>query len=638
MPSIKKLLEALCQYEEVKTELERVFFYAGEVHSKWPFSKSREVTLREHLNQSFGKDIKLAAVGDPESERCAIFLAVTLRLAAIEYSIRQLYDGEKYIEVSTAFLNGVTRSSTKLEQLLGDQYEPIMALVRVLLSDDPLSLYMHDVLSLERAASIVRVMAFSMPKAFCNQTRNNANSSNAVSNSALLMLKLLKKQLILEKFHFSKVHMTTSLVPYATYRAVGRVDEGYKKLLFGGTTSPTSVRGRSIPEFSVEAKTKYQELLAAVNPASRQDTIDKHRLSYSEDTHDIDGMFVQKVLTFRQAQHLKNVALRDRNIVQEYRNKFIEYFVTRAQYQPVHSNEGLGMLFDWLQARTRAEIPMTITVPGKRFFTIDNMDTVSRAGHCLYRGGIQRNNERELDSVPIKHLGKYTTFEDRGADYLEFRSWKDHIMTGNNRFVADEMPKFGALNVGYPTWSTYYPGRPELMKYGVNYYGDVHFVLKEDIKQRTVFTGTDHGMPRRDPFLAICDMLFQAAKFTFKDQKVTAYGRHYLCLDINCLTGKYIKYSVPGLHLEAQIFGTLDLLRASQKVVVAPSVEQEVKEQIARFATVALGVNPEFSVEYLEDKTNEAVVITNILKSIGDELLHLNEGIDKAWSWFLFGS
>jgi hypothetical protein len=129
---------------------------------------------------------------------------------------------------------------------------------------------------------------------------------------------------------------------------------------------------------------------------------------------------------------------------------------------------------------------------------------------------------------------------------MQFRKWKDNIMTGNLGMSGEEMPVFGAVNTNFDAYggTTALPTTkvkeahdklaakkkrtpqetalmeqlaaehqrlkelPEDDQYGINYYGDMHLKLRRDrIKDRVLYTATDHGQPHRDPFLAFADLL-----------------------------------------------------------------------------------------------------------------------------------
>jgi hypothetical protein len=148
----------------------------------------------------------------------------------------------------------------------------------------------------------------------------------------------------------------------------------------------------------------------------------------------------------------------------------------------------------------------------------------------------------DVEGKNFSALGKYTHpkyKDERGEHYTQFRGWKDRLMTGNNGMEGAEMPVFGAVNVnfdkgkatertvgidgadGLESKKTLNKNEKKLLKqqqdadrdkFGVNYYGDMHLVLKRDqVADRTIYTAGDHGQPHRDPFLAFAD--FMAGSF-----------------------------------------------------------------------------------------------------------------------------
>lgn len=112
--------------------------------------------------------------------------------------------------------------------------------------------------------------------------------------------------------------------------------------------------------------------------------------------------------------------------------------------------------------------------------------------------------------------------------------------------------------------------------YGVNPYGDTQFRLKKALLKHAVFTSTDHGQPRRDPYLAFADMLLGGEGITrLKDVKSVKQALHLL----NSVTTK--KPVAAGTqYMEIQIFAHIDIARDVEKIYVAPSADKAVKDNV----------------------------------------------------------
>jgi hypothetical protein len=68
--------------------------------------------------------------------------------------------------------------------------------------------------------------------------------------------------------------------------------------------------------------------------------------------------------------------------------------------------------------------------------------------HAAFAEGALGRGDEEL----FHHVGAFSNplfQDDRGDKYLQFRIWKDRMMTGNSGLSPDEMPKYGALNVNW---------------------------------------------------------------------------------------------------------------------------------------------------------------------------------------------
>lgn len=254
------------------------------------------------------------------------------------------------------------------------------------------------------------------------------------------------------------------------------------------------------------------------------------------------------------------------------------------------------------------EFPVTMTMPGSAIFEagVPKGDaTECKAATVQQRVASGSSQFGCGDDDLIAHVGGYDTplfSDDRGDKYLQFRIWKDRMMSGNRGLSPEEMPKYGALNVDFETnWASGASNAPgkrmpvidgmtetqlRQKKFadmtlaqkqtrvkgskavGENYYGDLHTVLKDSVRaqNRTVFTCTDHGAPDSDVLCAVHDALggdfITNPKSGEQSTVLFAVFNESATQPINKLTSM--------LMLEAQIYGPIDMATDVAKIVVAP--------------------------------------------------------------------
>ncbi|HIK05445.1 MAG TPA: DUF4157 domain-containing protein [Trichormus sp. M33_DOE_039] len=109
-------------------------------------------------------------------------------------------------------------------------------------------------------------------------------------------------------------------------------------------------------------------------------------------------------------------------------------------------------------------------------------------------------HEQSLDSV-LPNLGVKTQvniIEDvlgRGLDYGQYRMEKDESQIGDSPLQLRDLPVMSCVNFTFEK------------NQGPNYYGDTHFVLKPDVRQRAVLAYGTGAPERRSPILLLKDVL-----------------------------------------------------------------------------------------------------------------------------------
>jgi hypothetical protein len=264
-----------------------------------------------------------------------------------------------------------------------------------------------------------------------------------------------------------------------------------------------------------------------------------------------------------------------------------------------------------------ASAPVTITVPGAAVFG----GGVPKGSQTQYRAATQQRQMASESDVfgtddageVVEHTGKYADpvfVDERGEDYLRFRVWKDRLMSQNMGLAPSEMPKFGALNlnwdINYGTSSTAKPtdlsaakqallqkdwatmttaekkARTKVPKLaGENYYGNVHLVLKDEVRQqrRVVFTATDHGAPHADPLMALNDARLGRWLTNLK----SGPDKALLFQAFNAAGANPANVLMDALNLEAQVYGQVDLAVDVAAIYVAPYTPKKVRENAKKF-------------------------------------------------------
>ena len=473
---------------------------------------------------------------------------------------------------------------TKLKK--ADDLEKTIDLTRVLVSDDPLRLYLHDELRIDYAARRIRSMAFAAnvdPKEMLSMLRGRFEVDMAARSKTAVDKQEDKKG------------------AYKIARATGEITAAWFKDLFGDVEQAGWVDagggGREL-DFSAGAKKRLQDLEQEVAKGGAVAT-----------PTDRPG------LTWKQREHLDEVegADKQRNAAL-VGTKDIDTLVSEAIVALLPSVSGGDAIR--MVAKVRAglsSLPLTISVQGERWFGSmmkRNDATKAKTKEDFdYKAGSSRQQEtthkdlfgKKKAEGKMKHFGEWKQGphdkQDRTGNYNRFRGWKDQIMTGSRGMTDDELPAFAAMNPNWAAYGTETPvSDPDYTfaqgEHGVNSYGDVHFVLKpKNVAGRVIYTATDHGEPHTDPFLAFADFLLAdaaASRTKLKDVKsVNKLALHVLNAVI--LGNQAEIVSLSNQAFEVQIFGGINMVDDTQTVFHASSVSPTVVANLKAFNT-AFGV------------------------------------------------
>lgn len=264
--------------------------------------------------------------------------------------------------------------------------------------------------------------------------------------------------------------------------------------------------------------------------------------------------------------------------------------------------------------------PLTITVSAKQWFGGANApdpnfrpSSGKVATTKVSKAFGKRRAKGSIEHLPTWNDEGLAKEAQRGAKYLRFRKWKDELMSGLNELGPEEQAVFGALNVNFDLSK----GSDAVAQHGQNYYGDLHYVLRrERVRDRMIYTATDHGQHRRDPLLALHDFTFGGRGITWlKDTKKLTMIDNI----VNAVRSKVPLYGLP-LLFEIQIFGGVNVKDDVREVHLGQAVTPDLEAAVRTFYTthkkvkvVKAGAAPANAVQ--TDGTVDEVLMNELVAS-----------------------
>lgn len=529
----------------------------------------------------------------------AMMIAAVLERVARVIAVNELNDPALVPTLSVKLLE-LYRSTIESKLKTMDNRDEALTLAHALVADDPLALYMHDELRIEAAARRIRTMAF------------------GAAREPSEMFDLLRQKFEMEMATHTKASVENRQDSSAVYNlkeATGEISSKYFERLFGkNVAAPTWSGGaKSGLTFTADSTRRLDELKAAVSSASQ-----------------VRSATPMQGLTIKQTEHLEGVEEEEKKISYSDVNAAVEAaLVTILGVTAEEATVLRRKVQDGLK-----DIPIILAVGGLDWFGTKVPDPSK--GETAYKAFSGRRNEAKFSKLfgkrsakgSIKHLGEFPRpeFQDRGKNYLRFRNWKDQVMSGKRGFSDEELPTFAAMSTN---WDAEGSMGIEAQNYGVSPYGDTQFRLNPALLKQAIFTATDHGFPRRDPYLAFTDLLIGGEGVTrLKDTKSVKHALHVL----NSVTTKKAVAS-PTQPFEIQIFGQIDIAKDVEMIYVAPSAPQAVKDNVRKFSK-ATGVPCKFievkpgveqetyllgSANLMEYKPSQAAFARQIKKHLADE-------------------
>jgi hypothetical protein len=237
------------------------------------------------------------------------------------------------------------------------------------------------------------------------------------------------------------------------------------------------------------------------------------------------------------------------------------------------------------------KVPLTITFKAESLFSDPNKNEPAHgpvyASEVVYSRGRQEvgdiigRGEHVEGTVGVTG-GKKTGWEkDRGANYMRWRTDKDDREGRHDRLAYEDQQIFGAANPNFEELKGGASGGAPGKDYGLNYYGDAHFLLSEAVRPRLAYAirgggisigGGQSANQRKDLMMVVHDML-----------KGGESNSKYL--DVLLLHAKKKDTVVlTGLDWEVHLYGGFDIRKDAKAIYLKPDLDKGVLGRIQTFA------------------------------------------------------
>jgi hypothetical protein len=309
-----------------------------------------------------------------------------------------------------------------------------LAMTKVLLSDDPLGLYMHNELRVEVAAQRIATMA------------------KAMGRKPAAMFELLRHKWEAEMSAYTRSGLAQA-EPKGAYNvkeSTGELSGAYFEKLFGKAAAPQRKSSGGL----VLAKEAEDRLAALLNEV----TTPSAPVDESAFTPRHAGM------TKKQERHLSEIEQGEKPAVIDGARDQLAALIAEALGLARAEADALTRTIEaWLKT-----VPLTITVEGERWFAKggprDDAAKFKPATETAKKTAqLADVFEKPGAAGAIDYAGKYEDAKhaaERGDKYLRFRRWKDDLMTGLLGMGASEMPAFGAARSSIRTRRAGWPPGP----------------------------------------------------------------------------------------------------------------------------------------------------------------------------------
>jgi hypothetical protein len=168
-----------------------------------------------------------------------------------------------------------------------------------------------------------------------------------------------------------------------------------------------------------------------------------------------------------------------------------------------------------------------------------------------------------------------TGWKTRGENYMRWRRDKDAREGRKDELAYEDQQIFGAANPTFGKGKGSVAEKPD--EFGVNYYGDAHFLLKDDVRNRCAFAirskGTSAPLQRQDPGMVVYDLLTGSSDGSalFMDALLQMENRS------DAIT-------LPGLTWEVHFYGGFDCSKDAAAIYLSSGIEAGAANRIRAFA------------------------------------------------------
>jgi hypothetical protein len=292
----------------------------------------------------------------------------------------------------------------------------------------------------------------------------------------------------------------------------------------------------------------------------------------------------------RQYAHLRLLARadnEDREAILAKTGKSVEDTVVaklKEQYKPIDDAKARRIaanVASWI-----GKVPLTVTFKADSLFSDASKDAPAHGEKYKSEVVYSRGEKGKKDVIGRDEQGagkmgtqggneKATGWKARGENYMRWRRDKDAREGRNDELAYEDQQIFGAANPTFDKGKGSVAEKPD--EFGTNYYGDAHFLLKNDVRNRCAFAirSKEKTAPlqRQDPGLVVYDILTGSTdgSLLFMDALLQMENR------TDAIT-------LPGLTWEVHLYGGFDCSKDAAEIYLSSGIDPAAANRIKAFA------------------------------------------------------
>lgn len=274
------------------------------------------------------------------------------------------------------------------------------------------------------------------------------------------------------------------------------------------------------------------------------------------------------------------------------RQKVVEFISDRYEISADNANVIIAKAQNWFQS-----VPLTISVKGNDLFSEGDTPKYGnqyKAAQEIAKGQLSKEQMSGLigknTNTSVTNVANADEDAARGKNYLRWRMEKDIEETEHRGFSAEEQAIFGAANINFDKTRSFE---------GELYYGETHFVLKQEVRKRAAFNFNKTKILRSDIILTMYDIIINKNQGGSKPEFIDAIVNNSMQMDNMAAT--------PNLQLEIEIFGELDITKDVAQISI-PAATDKGLSNAARINLNTFANNHGIAVTTWDDTTFPAVV------------------------------